>query len=43
MKYHLCLNLALYQKNIISYGELITKSQDPQMVIQKLESEGSGA
>ena len=35
--------VSLYQKEIISYGELITKSQDPQSVIQKLESEGSGA
>jgi twitching motility protein PilT len=28
--------LELYQKKIISYGELITKSQDPEGVIQKL-------
>ncbi|HOK03782.1 MAG TPA: type IV pilus twitching motility protein PilT [Victivallales bacterium] len=32
--------LELYQQNIISYGEMITKAQDPDSLIQKLEGAG---
>ncbi len=28
--------MELYQKKIISYGELITKAQDPEGIVQKL-------
>ena len=29
--------MELYENNVISYGELITKSQDPQSIVQKLQ------
>lgn len=29
--------MELYENNIISYGELITKAQDPQSIVQKLQ------
>ncbi len=32
--------MALYEKGLIPYGELITKAQDPAAMIQKLQSEG---
>jgi twitching motility protein PilT len=34
--------MALYERGSISYGDLITKAQDPQSIVQKLEGEGSG-
>ena len=33
----------LYKQGLISYEELITKSQDPESVVQKLKEEGYGA
>lgn len=30
----------LYEKKIISYGEMITKAQDPQSIIQKMQTPG---
>ena len=33
----------LYKQGLISYEDLITKSQDPESVVQKLKEEGYGA
>ena len=33
----------LYKQGLISYEELITKSQDPESVVQKLKEEGYGS
>ena len=32
----------LYERGLISYGDLITKAQDPQSILQKMEGEQSG-
>ena len=34
---------SLYKQGLIAYEELITKSQDPDSVVQKLREEGYGA
>ena len=33
----------LFKQNLISYEELITKSQDPDSIVTKLKEEGYGA
>ena len=33
----------LYKQGLISYEELITKSQDPESVVNKLKEEGYGS
>jgi twitching motility protein PilT len=34
--------MALYERGAISYGDLITKSQDPQSIVAKLQGEDTG-
>ena len=34
--------MALYEKGLISYGDLITKAQDPQSILAKMQGEQSG-
>ena len=34
--------MALYERGMITYGDLITKAQDPQAVVARLQEEQTG-
>jgi twitching motility protein PilT len=34
--------MALYEKGLISYGDLVTKAQDPQSILAKMQGEQTG-
>jgi twitching motility protein PilT len=34
--------MSLYERGLISYGDLVTKAQDPQSILQKMEGEQAG-